>query len=99
MSHSVSCQGCAKKDRCHRVYNNLNNVRDSSLVSKVLVAFFLPIVIFILALGVFDKILAVWPVLIKLQHLRMTLGLVMALPVTFASILVLKMVFKRFIKG
>lgn len=52
MGQSESCKGCSQAHTCAKVYGQLGNAEGPSVVWKVVVAFLLPMVIFIGVLGV-----------------------------------------------
>ena len=51
------CGGCGHGGQCHRVYYRLGHAEGPSVVSKVLLAFGVPIVVFILTLTVTGTLL------------------------------------------
>ena len=80
MTQQKFCQGCDQKHDCQNVYQQLGNIKDSSVVSKVIVAFLLPLVVFIVSLGVFQEIFAK---AIITEELRTVLSFLIALLITF----------------
>ena len=58
MTKQENCQGCNQKNDCQKVYERMGNAKGPSVVWKVVVAFLLPIAIFITALAIFEEILA-----------------------------------------
>ncbi len=87
------CQGCNQADRCQEVYRRLGKAEGPSVVFKVIVAFLLPIVIFIVSLVVFDKILGV---IVSIEWLRTALSILIALFITFGIVLIIKVISKKF---
>ena len=77
------CQLCNQKDNCRQAYEKLGSSQGPSVVSKVIFAFLLPMLVFIVALAVFEKILAQTP-------LATAFGFIMALIVTAALMLTIK---------
>ena len=57
MVQQESCQGCHQKDDCQKLYEQLTNAKGPSVTVKVVLAFLLPLVVFIVSLAVFEKIL------------------------------------------
>ncbi len=51
-----NCSGCSQEDRCSLVYEKLGQVKGSTVVWKVILAFLLPIFIFILSLAGADRL-------------------------------------------
>ena len=78
------CHDCNQKNRCQEVYEKVGNIQGESVVLKVLVAFLLPILVFIVCLAGFDKILAK---VTTMKELQTAVGLLLALLVTCACVL------------
>jgi len=83
------CQGCSHRQDCQKIYQNLSNYKGSSIVLKVIVAFLLPIMVFIASLAAFERILAE---AIDIKELRTALSFLLALLVTFAVMLIIKVI-------
>jgi len=81
------CQQCNQRHKCQEVYRQLGKTEGPSVVFKVVVAFLLPLVVFIGALAAFEGILAG---AINSKEMRTALSFLLALPVTFVCIFVLK---------
>ena len=58
MAEQKFCQECSQKHECQEVYQQLGDIKGSSVVFKVIVAFLLPVVVFIGSLAAFGKVLA-----------------------------------------
>ncbi|MHC4573904.1 MAG: hypothetical protein ACYS76_07210 [Planctomycetota bacterium] len=86
------CQGCSQKNRCEETYEQLGKAQGPSVVRKVLVAFLLPIAVFIAALAVFERSLAE---AVKTKQVQTALGFVLALSVTFLCILITRGISKQ----
>jgi len=52
-----ACQECSQKDSCRQVFAKLGNAEGPSVALKSILAFLLPLVIFIAALAIFEKII------------------------------------------
>ena len=50
------CQECSQKESCKQAFEKLGNVKGPSVAIKSILAFLLPLVIFIAALAVLEKI-------------------------------------------
>ncbi|MHC4570729.1 MAG: hypothetical protein ACYS0C_01455 [Planctomycetota bacterium] len=74
------CEECRQKHGCREVYRHLGKAKGPSVVFKVVVAFLLPLVVFIAALAVSEKILAG---IINTAALRTVLSFLLALGGTF----------------
>ena len=94
MAEQKICEDCTQKHDCRRIYEQLGDVEGPSVVIKVIVAFLLPLVVFIVSLAVFQEILAK---AISSQHLQSALSLLPAFLVTFVCILIVRVVRKRII--
>lgn len=90
------CQGCDLKNKCKDAYERLGSAKTSSVARKVVVAFLLPLVVFIGILAASDKLLAK---LLNPKGLRAAVSLLSALAATFAFILIAKAVERRFGKN
>jgi Kef-type K+ transport system membrane component KefB len=58
MGHETPCEGCGQAHNCAAVYQRLGHTGGSSVASKVIIAFALPIVAFVAALATFDHLLS-----------------------------------------
>jgi len=90
------CQECNQKRDCKEVYQQLGNTKNPSVVFKVVIAFLLPMVIFIAALAAFEAILANT---IDTKELQTALNFLLALSMTFAVVLVIKAINKKLSKN
>lgn len=57
MTQAKGCEGCSQAHDCKKIYERLGNVDGPSVTPKVLIAFVLPIGVFIGALGLFGRLL------------------------------------------
>jgi predicted membrane channel-forming protein YqfA (hemolysin III family) len=87
MAEQKFCQGCNQKDECQKVYQQLGNVKGPSVVSKVIVAFLLPVVVFIVSLAVFERI---FTRVVNAKELQTVLSFLMAMLMTFICILIVQ---------
>jgi len=92
MAEQEFCEDCNQKHDCRRIYEQLGDVEGPSVVIKVIVAFLLPLVVFIVSLAVFQEILAK---AISTQHVQTALSLLLALLVTFVCILIVRVINRR----
>lgn len=83
------CQSCSQIRNCQEVRERLGHAEGPSVVSKVVLAFLLPMLAFILALAVFETILAG---MIESERLRTGLSLLLALSVTLGLIVIVRAV-------
>ena len=94
MAEQKICEDCNQKPDCQEIYKQLGDVEGPSVVIKVIVAFLLPLVVFIVSLAVFQEIFVR---AISSQGLQSALSLLLALLVTFVCILIVRVVRKRII--
>ena len=52
-----NCSNCPQGSDCKQIYQKMGDIQGPSVVSKVIVAFVLPIVVFIFSLAGFGKLL------------------------------------------
>jgi len=92
MVEQKNCQDCRQNRDCRNVYQQLGEIQSRSVVVKVIVAFLLPLLVFIIALAVFDKILSGFEMT---ADLRTVFGAAASLLVTFICILIVRVVNRR----
>ena len=92
MVQQEHCHGCDQKDRCSEVYQRLGNSKSPSVVLKVLIAFLLPMAVFIGSLAAFERVLAGT---IATKKLATAVNVVLALSVTFAVIVIIRLIRKQ----
>jgi len=85
MAQLKSCQECDQRHQCQEIYQQLGKAQGPSVAFKAIVAFLLPLVVFIVTLAIFEKILAK---VIDIKQLRIALDFLLALSVTLAVILI-----------
>jgi hypothetical protein len=91
MSQQEFCKGCNQKHDCQRIYRQLADTKQP-VILKVIVAFLLPIVVFIACLAIFETIPAT---ITKTKEYHTTLGFLLASLATFSVILAVKAVERR----
>ena len=87
MAQQKFCQSCNQKHKCQEVYRQLSEAKCPSVVFKVVVAFLLPIVVFIAALAIFEKILSGFEIT---ADLRAVLSMAVSLSVTAVFVLIVR---------
>ena len=92
MSEQEFCDNCNQKHNCGSIYHQMGNIKGPSVVVKVVIAFLLPLVVFIFSLAIFEEILAKT---INNQLVQTALSMVSALLVTFSCILIVRVINKR----
>jgi hypothetical protein len=93
MDERKFCDNCMQKHDCQSVYRQLGDIEGPSVVIKVIVAFLLPLLVFIVSLAIFEKILGG---AISTDQLRTALSLPAALLITFIFILIARVINRRF---
>lgn len=83
------CQRCNQKDDCQKVYRILGNTEGPPVAAKVCLAFLVPLVVFIVSLGVCERLLNGQ---IENVHVLSAVSLLSALLVTFACILITRVI-------
>ena len=96
MAEEKFCQGCHQKHRCQEVYEHLSKVEGPSVVLKVILAFLLPILVFIGSLAAFEEILAK---VIHSKELQTVIGSVLALVVSSAFVFIIRVINREFVKN
>ena len=99
MAQQKFCEDCNQKHDCREVYQKLGNTKGPSVVLKAVVAFLLPILVFIGSLAAFEAILGKVRSLINTKELRTVLSFVLALAVTFVLILIIKAINRQLSKN
>ena len=89
MTEQKCCQDCREKHDCRRIYEQLGDVEGPSVVIKVIVAFLLPLVVFIISLAAFQQIFAK---AISSQRVQTAFSFLLALVVTFICILIVRVI-------
>lgn len=89
MSQKEFCNKCNQKHSCQTIYQQLGQAKGPSVARKVIVAFLLPIIVFIVSLAVFQEILANT---MGSKQLQTALSFLLALSVTFGVILIIKVI-------
>jgi hypothetical protein len=92
MAEQEFCDNCNQKHNCGSIYHQLGNTNGPSVVVKVVVAFLLPLVVFIISLAAFQEI---FTKTIGSQHMQTVLSMVSALLITFSCILIVRVIIKR----
>ena len=96
MSQDNLCKNCDKADTCRQVYENIGKSKGPSIALKVIIAFLLPIIVFITVLAIFEKLLQN---LIPVNQLRTVLSLLAAVAVTFTVIAIIKFINRQLSKN
>jgi len=93
MARKVFCQDCTQKRDCQGIYEQLGGTPGPSVTLNVILAFLLPLLVFIVSLAVFEKVLAGT---FNTGRLQTVVSFLLALLVTFACILITRVIRKLF---
>jgi len=96
MVQQESCQGCHQKDDCQKLYEQLTNAKGPSVTVKVVLAFLLPLLVFIVSLAAFEKILTGS---FASGQLRAVITFVLAVLATLVCIFIVKLINRHFGKN
>ena len=91
MTSQRFCQDCIQKHDCKRIYEQLGGSKWPSVTIKAILAFLLPLIVFIVSLAVFERVLAG---AINTERMQTALSFVLALLVTFVCILITRVINK-----
>jgi hypothetical protein len=96
MVEQEHCRDCNERHACRDVFEKLGRAAGPSVVLKVVLAFLLPLVIFIVSLAVFEWVLAG---MIEAEAVQTGVSVLLALAVTFLAILIIKVINRRLSKN
>ena len=96
MAEEKFCQGCKQSHRCQDVYEQISQMGGPSVAFKVILAFLVPIVVFVGSLAVFEEILAG---AIESKDLQMVTGFVLALVVSIGFVFIRRSINKGLVKN
>jgi hypothetical protein len=85
------CQDCIQKHDCQRIYEQIGDSSGESVTLKVILAFLLPLIVFIVSLAVSERILAG---AINIKGLQIALSFLLALLVTFVCVFIIRITIK-----
>lgn len=86
------CEHCSQRQSCPEIYEKLGNRTGPSVVSKVIVAFLLPIMVFIASVAAFEHILAA---AIEAKRLRTAVCFLLAISVTVGLVVLAQAVSRQ----
>jgi hypothetical protein len=92
MGEEQFCERCSQRHDCREVYGKLGNAEGPSLALRAVVAFLMPILVFIVSLGVLEKVLGG---ITDRAALRTAASLSGAVIVTLAWILMVRVIGRR----
>lgn len=93
MAQQELCQQCRQRQDCGKVYEQLGRIEGPSIVKKVIMAFLLPLLTFIVSLAVFERVFSgLWGG----GQVRSALSFASALLLTFVCILLTRCIGRKF---
>jgi len=92
MTEQKLCENCKQKHECQRIYEKLGDIKGPSVVIKVIIAFLLPILVFIVSLAFSERILRGVE---SSEQVKTALSFLFALLATFVCILIVRVIHRR----
>ena len=89
-SHRI-CHNCIQKHDCSSVYEQLGNSSDASVALKAVLAFLLPLIVFIVSLAVSERVLAS---AISIEGLQIAISFLLALLMTFVCVFITRILMR-----
>lgn len=96
MTEQQNCQGCNQKQTCQDIYKKLANLQSWPMLVRVIVAFLLPIAVFVASLAIFERVFAK---IINSKQSRTVIGFLVALSISFCVMLIAKVINRQFDKN
>jgi len=93
MTDQGICDKCGQRNGCKHVYQQMADYKGPSVLGKVLIAFALPLLSFLVSLAVFQEVMAR---LTPSKRLATALSVVLALAMTALVMTVTQLVNRRF---
>ena len=93
MTQQKLCQQCNQRRDCGQVYEQVGRSEGPSIVKKVVLAFLVPLVVFVISLAVFEKMFSG---VISAGQVQSALSFASALSLTFVCVLLAKAVDRQF---
>ena len=92
MTEDKFCQSCKQSKNCRSIYQQLGNLKGSSVLLRVIFAFLVPLLVFIAALAVFQEIL---PAVIENKATQTAVSYIAAVIIALAAALIAKLICGR----
>jgi hypothetical protein len=92
MNDKEFCSNCEQKDRCKEAYKKLGKSKSPSVLPKVILAFLIPIVIFIVTLAAGDNLLVKFGFS---GNLKTAVSFILAIAAVFLYLLLIKLFERR----
>ena len=94
MDQQNLCQGCIQQNRCQEAYERLGRLQGPSVLRKVLIAFLMPMVVFIVALAVLEHVLPMFGIRSGLKSLISVLGSLTVVVLSIFAVRIVPILFK-----
>jgi hypothetical protein len=91
-----NCQGCSFRHTCEEAYRRLGHSRASPVTLKIVIAFLLPLIIFIASIAFFERIFSR---LLSAEWLILILSLFTAVSITLVLTLIFVKIYNKFNKA
>jgi len=91
MASKRFCQDCIQTHDCKRIHEQLGDSPGPSVALKAILAFLLPLMVFIVSLAVFERVL---DGAITTEQVQTVLSFVLALLATFICVLITRVINK-----
>jgi len=92
MKQNEFCEKCGDKSRCQDAFRQMDKTQGKHVVRNIILAFLLPLVIFIVVLAISQQLLINH---IESDGLRTTVSLSLSLVVTFVYVLIARVISRR----
>ena len=96
MDEQKFCRICKQKTDCQNVYRAMGHAESPSVTARIVLAFLLPLIVFIVSLGASERILTR---AIHRENVLTALSFLLALSVTFACIVLTRKIRRRCRQG
>ncbi len=90
------CQGCRYRHTCEEAYRRLGHSKASPVTSKVVLAFMLPLMVFIASIALFERIFSQ---ILEAEWLVLILSLFTGVSITLVLASVVKKIYNKFNKA
>ena len=91
-----NCQGCRYRHTCEEVYNKLGHSKACPVTLKIILAFLLPLIVFIASIALFERIFSR---ALNAEWLVLILSLFTAVSITLVLASVVKKLYNKFNKA
>ena len=93
MALQTFCNNCIQEHSCRSIYEKMGDASGAPVTLKVILAFLLPLIVFIISLAVFEK---VFTDAIYSERVRTAVGFLLAFLVALTCIIIIRVIRKYF---